>query len=167
MAELGGVSAERDEFELQVIEQALRLQRPVLGICRGMQLFNVARGGSLFEDLQKTGYQNHRKIGPGVDRLHEIHVRSDTLVRAVVGRDLGIVNSSHHQAVATLGEGLRASAVSPDGVNEAAEWLDQAQLPFVLLVQWHPERMKDSESPFSRGIIDRFLAAVKSVRTTS
>jgi putative glutamine amidotransferase len=155
------VSEERDSFECEIARRALERGLPVLGICRGMQLFNVALGGDLIPDLKTDGYMNHRKVEPGKDRFHTVEVVPETLLHEIVSTTQGHVNSSHHQAVGELGKGLRVSARSVDSVIEAAEWEDGSGRPFLLLVQWHPERMNDVESPFSRGVLERFLYAVE------
>ena len=77
----------------------------------------------------------------------------------------GEVNTHHHQAVGKIGRGLRSAARSDDGIVEALEWEEQSGKPFVLLVQWHPERMRNETSPFAKGIMKRFAAMVKTART--
>ena len=155
-----GVSEERDRFEFTLINRALARRLPVLGICRGMQIVNVALQGSLFTDLQTVGYRDHGKVAPGMDRRHDVTVTRDSLLHNIVAAGSGEVNSSHHQAIDGPGEGLRITATSPDGVSEAAEWKDQEQRSFLLLVQWHPERIEDGDSPFSHGILRGFVGAV-------
>jgi len=148
------VDESRDEFEFRVIEDALRLSLPVLGICRGSQVFNVARGGTLVPDIERTGHPSHRKVD-GADRTHGVLVEESSQLRVVVGSDSGTINSSHHQAADRPGSGLVVSARSDDGIAEALEWERPDGRPFLLLVQWHPERMRDQESPFSRAILER------------
>ena len=150
------VSESRDEFEFGIIKEALRHDMPVLGICRGVQIFNVAMGGSLIPDIESAGHPSHRR-GNASERMHPVQVENGTLLHSVVRTDGGEINTSHHQAVANVGQGLRVTARSNDGIVEALEWETKAGHPFLLLVQWHPERMKDSESPFSRNIIERFV----------
>ena len=156
-----GVSEERDRFEFALIERALSKDLPILGICRGMQVFNVALHGSLFTDLQIAGHQDHGKIKPGVDRSHSVIVVPDSALHGIVARGAGEVNSSHHQAVDLPGDGLQIAARSPDGVTEAAGWIDRKRHPFLLLVQWHPERMANRDSAFSNGILRGFIDAVQ------
>ncbi len=154
-----GMDEKRDEFEFRLIDDALRLRLPVLGICRGSQVFNVATGGTLIPDIERTGRPSHRRDGER-DRIHGIVMERNSSLRTIVGRDDGEVNSSHHQAVDTPGKGLVISARSADGVAEALEWGNGSGMSFLLLVQWHPERMADRKSPFSRGIIQRFALEV-------
>jgi len=154
------VNEKRDEFEFKVIDNALRLGVPILGICRGMQIFNVAMGGSLVVDLEDAGYECHRQI-EAQEKSHTITVEEGTQLHRAVETREGLVNTVHHQAADRIGYGLTVSARSHDGVIEALEWEDQARVPFLMLVQWHPERMENFRSPFSQNIRDRFLDEVK------
>jgi len=158
------VNASRDEFEFYAIERALDHNIPIFGICRGMQVMNVSLGGSLILDLPSAGYDDHAS-----DRKehkdHQVKVDRESLLHGVAGRDVLDVNSSHHQALDRLGNGLMASAVSTDGVIEAAEWIMKDRMPFLMLVQWHPERMeKEFESPASRAVARRFLKEVQRIK---
>ena len=145
------VDERRDRFEIDVIQSALNAQLPVLGICRGVQIFNVARGGTLVPDLQDAGYEDHRSNLRG-DKVHGITITSGSGLRTVVGQDAAEVNTSHHQAIDRPGEGLKITARSSDGVVEAAEWQQPEGKPFLLLVQWHPERIADGRSPIAGNI---------------
>jgi putative glutamine amidotransferase len=140
------VDLQRDRFEIGLIDAALRVRLPILGICRGAQIFNVARGGSLVPDLQDAGFGDHRSVLRG-ERLHPITLAPGSGLRAIVGQDAAEVNTSHHQAIDRPGEGLRITARSSDGVAEGAEWQEPEGKSFLLLVQWHPERMADGTSP--------------------
>ncbi len=152
----GGIDRLRDDQEIGLIGAARELGLPVLGICRGAQVFAVAAGGPLYPDVEQAGFLCHRKRGPGDDRVHDVRVEPGSLLSDIVGTTEGEVNSSHHQAVERPGGGLRIVARSTDGVPEAVEWEDPAGKPFLLLVQWHPERMLDRGSPFSGGVLRRF-----------
>ncbi len=154
------VDEARDRFELELIDRALYRGIPLLGICRGAQLINVSRGGSLLLDVEANGYSSHRKLASG-DRRHAVHVDPTSRLHEIVGAMEGEVNSSHHQAIDTPGEGLRVVARSAEGVVEALEWERPAQRPFLLLVQWHPERMQDVENSFARNVIQRFAHEVQ------
>ena len=160
-----GVDVQRDEFEFDIVRSALTMQLPILGICRGMQVFNVASGGTMIPDVLHAGFQDHGKKGDGSDGLHTVHVERGTLLGAVVGVEEGEVNSSHHQAVDRIGRGLRVVARSTDGLAEAMEWESTAGKPFVLLVQWHPERMKHRASPFCDVILAKFVHEVRRAGT--
>lgn len=148
---------ERDGFEFKLLEYAIENKYPVLGICRGMQLINCKLGGSLISDLETIRGVNHRKISEAEDRIHEIKIKHDTLLYEIICCDSGNVNSSHHQAVDRLGEGLMISAKSTDGVTEAIEWLEKDNKQFLLGIQWHPERMSNRQNIFAKNIIERFV----------
>ena len=149
------VDEKRDAFELQLIDTALKRGMPILAICRGMQLFNVSRGGSLHPDVEQAGFPSHRKTEAG-DRRHGVEVVPDSRLAAIVGRTQGDVNSAHHQAVDRVGKDLRVAARSREGVVESLEWIDASHSSDVVLVQWHPERMPDAENPFAQNIIRTF-----------
>jgi len=150
----------RDLFEIQVFEFARQQNKPVLAICRGLQLVNIALGGNLIQDLQENGFTNHRK-GPDGDREHKIEVKPGTLLAQIAGVQQGFVNSAHHQGLDQIAEGLNVSAFSEDGVVEAIEYKD-ANKPFLLAVQWHPERMQipASNLAFSQNIRSAFIDAM-------
>ena len=151
------VNASRDEFEFNVIERALDLNIPILGICRGMQVMNVYLGGTLIPDLPSAGYENHAK-NKEYKPDHRVVVQQDTRLHSLTRERELMVNSSHHQAVGKLGNGLQATATSPDGVVEGAEWSEESRTPFLLLVQWHPERMESAvHTAASRALASGFL----------
>jgi putative glutamine amidotransferase len=131
-----GTVPERDEFELALARAALERDMPVLGICRGMQLLNVACGGGIEQHLPDVvGHENHRHT-PGVFADHEVRLEPGSLAERVVGRDREGVKSHHHQAIDAPGDGLVASGWADDGVVEAIEAPDRR---FALGVLWHPE----------------------------
>ena len=150
----------RDEFEFEVIEKALDTDLPILAICRGMQVLNVALGGTLIVDLPSAGYELHQVEGEREHR-HPITNVPHSLLEIVTGGGRHEVNSVHHQAVDQLGRGLMVSALSPDSVIEAMEWVLKDRAPFLFCVQWHPERMKDDANPLSRNIREYFLREVQ------
>jgi len=150
------VSSARDEFEFDTIERALDLNMPILGICRGMQVINVYLGGTLVLDLPSAGFSDHSK-DKSYALAHQVRVTEHSLLESVVRSSALDVNSSHHQAVDRLGNGLMPSAVSPDGVVEGAEWTLKDRMPFLLLVQWHPERMENFGSPASKSLGEAFM----------
>lgn len=151
----GVFNEERDEFEMHVFETAMNFNVPVLAICRGHQLVNVALGGKLMQDLEEGGNKDHRRHGEA-DGEHEIKITDKSLLAQIAGTTNGTVNSAHHQGISVLADELMASAYSPDNVIEAAEWRDKTGKPWLLCVQWHPERMKDSNS-LSKNIREEFL----------
>jgi len=129
----------RDELEIQLLQQALDKDLPILAICRGMQLFNVAHGGTLVQHLPSADLHSQKlpNAEPGKHSPHhEVRVPSSTHLAAIVGSGTHAVNSRHHQAVDRVGDGLVVSAISSDGVIEAVERPDK---PFAIAVQWHPE----------------------------
>ena len=133
----GPTRPERTAFEKDVLEAALAARLPVLGVCGGMQLVNVVRGGTLHQDLPAdAGIAGHEQPPPKDVPSHDVAVATGTLLADLVGAGALPVNSTHHQAVRDPGAGVLVSARAPDGVVEAIELPD---LPFALGVQWHPE----------------------------
>src|SRR3970282_2141803 len=132
----------RDDYELELARRAIEGNVPLLAICRGIQVLNVARGGSLVQDIpdQVGGSVNHTLREPAVAIAHDVWITEgsllDRLMRERLDSDACPVNSRHHQALNTLGEGLTVSATAPDGVIEAVE---DPTRHFCLGVQWHPE----------------------------
>jgi putative glutamine amidotransferase len=149
---------ERDGFEFKLLDYALDKKIPVLGICRGMQLINCKLNGSLINDLETVRNVNHKKYDESKDRRHKVNVYEDSLLYEVTKQTEGEVNSSHHQAVDRLGEGLVVTSKSPDSIIESIELADKKNAPFFLGIQWHPERMADKENPFVKNILYRFKA---------
>jgi putative glutamine amidotransferase len=129
----------RDELELALLKEALAADLPVLGICRGLQLFNVFHGGSLIQHLP-TSQVHRQKINgaePGRHPVaHPVQVKPRTRLAEIIGDGEHQVNSRHHQGVDRLAPGLIVSALSPDGVVEG---LELAEASFAVTVQWHPE----------------------------
>ncbi|MHB1738339.1 MAG: gamma-glutamyl-gamma-aminobutyrate hydrolase family protein [Actinomycetes bacterium] len=152
-----------DELEFGLLEQALRDDRPVMAICRGLQVLNVALGGTLVQDLPSqrpsaTVHVGHMApAGHPVDAWHPVRLDPCSRVGRVLGDELD-VTSYHHQAVAALAPGLVATGWSPDGLVEAVEAVDRG---FVLGVQFHPERMADL------GRERLFTAFADAIETTS
>ena len=148
----------RDEFEMHVFETALNLEHPILAICRGHQLVNVALGGNLIQDLG-AGNDIHKRGEE--DKQHDIKTEPNTLLQQISGAT-GHINSAHHQAIHDLSDELIANSYSPDGVIEGAEWKEKEDKPWLLTVQWHPERIADKETnPFSKNIREAFIKAVR------
>lgn len=152
----GTIDEARDQREFEIAEVADETGTPVLGICRGLQLLNVHRGGTLITDIEKFGGASHRKVD-GYDQRHTVRIEPGTYLRRVLGEGVGEVNSAHHQAVERAGDGLAVSArATNDGTVEALEWADATGRPFFLAVQWHPERMDFSEQ-FAGRLFETFL----------
>jgi putative glutamine amidotransferase len=148
----------RDNVDELLLQDAFNMRKPLLGICYGIQSLNVWRTGTLVQHIESK--VNH-EAGKSVAVAHKAKIASDSLLgeiaRSIADRDnLVPVNSSHHQSVGTVGDGLRVVASSlEDNVIEAVEIADRSQ--FVLGVQWHPERDYDAD-PLSRAIFKRFIA---------
>ncbi|HEY0839373.1 MAG TPA: gamma-glutamyl-gamma-aminobutyrate hydrolase family protein [Vulgatibacter sp.] len=157
----GPAKDERTRFERALLEGALARRLPVLGVCGGMQLLNVVRGGSLHQDIlaEVPGASDHEQKTPSHETAHPIEVVAGSRIAAAasVATLPLLVNSTHHQAVKRVGEGLVVTATAPDGVTEAIE--DPA-MPFVMGVQWHPEQLRDS--PWNAAIYRQLVAAAES-----
>jgi putative glutamine amidotransferase len=139
-AETDGVRPERDGAELALLEAALARDLPVLAVCRGSQVLNVARGGDLVQHLPEVvGHEGHKDT-PGVFSDHDVEVVSGTKLHDVVG-GRAPVKSHHHQGYGSLGKGLRESARAEDGTVEAIE---DPSRRFALGVLWHPEEGEDA-----------------------
>jgi putative glutamine amidotransferase len=137
------VFRERDELERALIEEAERIDLPILGICRGLQILNVTRGGTLFQHIE-----GHKETN------HTLRPEGGSQIAAIVGTGGYIVNSSHHQAVDRLGGGLIVTGRADDGTVEAVE--DPGKR-FLVAVQWHPEERPDTRDAV---LFSRFASAV-------
>jgi putative glutamine amidotransferase len=149
-ADLGPVVHERDLFELALCREALERNMPLLAICRGQQVLNVATGGTLIQHIpsQVMGAQEHTgaQARERWELAHDVEILPETRLRAILGADKVAVNSFHHQAIKDLGRGLVVSAVSVDDhVIEGAEAADRR---FAVGVQWHPESFWGRDSGF-------------------
>jgi putative glutamine amidotransferase len=142
LPECYGIDTEADVFEMNLVRSAIQRAMPVLAICRGFQVLNVATGGTL--DQHITGRQG--LIGHGIpgerSEMHAVEVEPGTWTAKAMGTETADVSSSHHQAVARLGEGLVVSGRAPDGIVEAMEHPDGS---WVVAVQWHPERTAETD----------------------
>jgi putative glutamine amidotransferase len=140
-ASTGPVETALDDFELALARAADARGLPILAICRGMQVLNVARGGSLHQHLPdlSSGEINHRQTEPGSQPTHAVTLRESSRVARVLERTFTEVNSFHHQGVARLGDGLVITGRAPDGTVEAIEAMDRE---FVIGVQWHAETLQ-------------------------
>ncbi len=155
----GLIIPERDEIELRLAHEALRLGLPIFGICRGEQLINIAMGGDLYQDLPSNLGLHHRQ-DDDTCYFHDVIFKRPSLLGSLVPSDRYPTNSYHHQSVRNLAPGLRVTAHSPDGVIEAFEGTGEQ---FILGVQWHPETSYRHDV-FSRRIFESFLAAAEKQR---
>ncbi len=135
----GPSKASRTDFEWLLCEAALAGRIPILGVCGGMQLMNVVRGGTLVQDLPAEMDLSHEQPGAKDQPSHDVEIVAGTLLAGLVGAGPLPVNSTHHQAVKQPGAGVLVSGRSGDGVVEAIELPDA---PFALGVQWHPEALE-------------------------
>jgi len=138
------VDEDRDRVEIALLHLAIQRRLPFLGICRGLQVINVALGGTLFEDIteQRPDSVKH-DYAPGYPRnylAHSVDIENGSRLQQVLGLQQAQVNSLHHQAVRRLADGLTATATASDGVLEA---LELTEYPFGLAVQWHPEWLRE------------------------
>jgi putative glutamine amidotransferase len=153
----------RNEFEIALMREAITHDLPVLAICRGLQVMNVALGGTLVQDIPSmiTGAESHDVGNSHVTLAHEVWVtRGSALWHALEERltdDTCKVNSRHHQAVAKVGDGLEVSATSPDGIIEG---LERSASRFCVGVQWHPENFWRTGE--FRSLFEAFVAACES-----
>jgi putative glutamine amidotransferase len=141
-------SRERDLFELALFAVARQRELPILGVCRGIQLINVALGGTLFQDLpsDRRGNVDHRPDGPRDRRSHDVRLTPQSRAAQALGAELVRVNSSHHQGIKELAKGLIPSGRTADDLIEAVE--SPPGSPWLLAVQWHPEEMHaDLQAP--------------------
>jgi len=156
-----GVSAARDAVDRAAVEFALaHPELPVLGICRGIQAYNVFAGGTLIQDIpsDKPGCLQHHQEAPEDQPSHDIRITDiDSLLAGIFGEDRVAVNSFHHQAVKEVAPGLAVTARAPDGVIEA---LEDPGARWRVLVQWHPERMLHTD-PAAARLFEAFVAACR------
>jgi len=160
----------RDQVELTLVRWAMADRKPVLGVCRGLQIVNLAAGGTLYQDLadQMPGSIKHDYFPFGGrysrDHLsHEVSVATNTKLAEIFGAGALKVNSMHHQGVRQLGASLVASAVAPDGLVEGLESSDNS---YLVAVQWHPEALTEN-SPRTRRLFESFVEASAAYREQS
>jgi putative glutamine amidotransferase len=151
------VDRARDDFEMALLQKALRSRLPILGICRGIQLINVQFGGTLYQDLKsETALEiDHKQQGSRSATTHSVTVTEPDSVLHGFFTGMCMVNSLHHQAIRHLGRGLKVTAHSEDELYEAVELAEE--YPFFLAVQWHPEEML-GEHPEQLKIFQAFVA---------
>lgn len=156
--EVTNLSPQRDQIEMNTVRYAMEKSNiPILGICRGIQLINVAFGGSIHQDLRKNGYREHFLSSVPINHfVHSVSLAENSRIHQIIGSTSLRVNSFHHQAVNRVANDFVATAFSEDGVIEAIE------LPgdrYVLGVQWHPEMLFDCE--INQQILKAFVSACK------
>ncbi|MFZ4619517.1 MAG: gamma-glutamyl-gamma-aminobutyrate hydrolase family protein [Bacteroidota bacterium] len=160
------IDRQRDDLEFHLLDQAIKLKMPILGICRGLQVTNVFLGGTLIADLPNAGYRPHTAAKDEPVMHHTVRVNEDSILNTVTGRKNGQINSYHHQAVLESAPDLLVTGQSEDGVVEALEWKERAGKSPMLLVQWHPERMTDRSNPFTTAVGSFFFTEAKKFNST-
>ncbi len=164
---LGDVDPDRDRIELFVARHAAETETPLLAICRGHQVLNVALGGTMWEDIasQRPASQRHDYFlnFPRTYLPHTVQLKPNSQLAGILGRAQTPVNSMHHQAVRTIADGLVISAESDDGIVEGLEHPDH---PFLIGVQWHPENLVHDD-PAMLALFQALVAAATSSGATS
>jgi len=151
----------RDKCEIALTRLAHERRMPTLAICRGIQVVNVALGGTLVQDIRgaRPGALDHVRSDQRATRVHEVSIEAGSRLANAIGDTAITVNSSHHQAVERVASGLQVTALAPDGVVEGAEWV--ADDWWMLAVQWHPEELVDDARPWDRNLFAAFAATVR------
>ncbi len=149
----------RDEYELLVFSNVVKTQKPILGICRGAQLINVAMGGTLYQDIPSEYKTNilHKQAEPKFSPSHSVFVKENTPLFNLLNKSQITANSFHHQAIKTLGKGLQIMASASDGIIEA---LYMPEKRFLWAIQWHPERLVDT-SEDNKALFTHFIESCK------
>jgi putative glutamine amidotransferase len=152
---------DRDKFELALVRLARERNLPTLAICRGIQVVNVALGGTLVQDIptECPSTINHDQHEQRTLRVHDVYVEAGSKLANAVGATKIVVNSSHHQAVANVADGLAVTARSPDGIIEGVEW--QGDFWWMLGVQWHPEELAADNEEWDRALFKAFAKQVQ------
>ena len=151
----------RDAYELALAREAHERRIPTLAICRGLQVMNVALGGTLIQDIPSQYSRDiaHDPAGRRADRVHRVTIEAESNLARIVGSTSVFTNSSHHQAAHRLGRGLRVTARSDDGIVEAIEPTDGAW--WMVGVQWHPEELTATPEDWDRRLFAAFADAVR------
>jgi putative glutamine amidotransferase len=157
--EIYGTHAERDQAELALARAAIDMGIPVMAICRGLQILNVAAGGTLYQHLPDVeGMHPHGRPVMGASVFHDVKVASGTRLAEACGCETLYCTSHHHQGIDRLGQGLVPTAWSDDGLVEGVE--AEADESWVMAVQWHPE-MTAADDPYQQALFDGFVAQAR------
>ena len=156
---LGEITPDRDTFELSIIPKMIEANKPVLGICRGIQILAIAVGGDMYQDvysqIEDRPLLQHQQKAPRWHASHFVTIEDQSLLHRIMGTDRFKVNSFHHQTVRNPGNGFRISATSSDGLVEAIESIEH---PFAVGVQWHPECLIENNDAYSMKLFSAFIS---------
>jgi putative glutamine amidotransferase len=154
------VHSGRDAYELALARAAAEHRVPTLAICRGIQVMNVALGGTLIQDIPSLAPSDtpHAPEGRREERTHTVSIDPKSRLASIVGGDTISTNSSHHQSIARVGDGLHVTGRAPDGIIEAIESTDRAW--WMVGVQWHPEELTATTEPWDRQLFAAFAGVV-------
>jgi putative glutamine amidotransferase len=154
----------RDSLEFWLIDEAMEREMPILGVCRGQQILNVAMGGTLYVDIPTDiNSMVHHRCTDWENCYHSVKVLPNNILSQISGVSSGKVTTNHHQAIDRIADELKVLAVSDDGIIESIGWKDTLDKPFLMAVQWHPERM-DTTNVLSTPIARKFLEAADKFR---
>ena len=163
----GVTDADRDRVEVALVQWAMAERKPVLAVCRGVQVLNVAAGGTLYQDLAewcdaaiKHDYWPN-EVKQRQDLVHDVAIEEGTQLGAIMGVGITTVNSMHHQGIKKLAPGLVVNAYAPDGLIEGVEGRDDG---YLLGVQWHPEELVE-QAPAARRLFESFIEAAAAHKT--
>ncbi|MFS0689569.1 gamma-glutamyl-gamma-aminobutyrate hydrolase family protein [Sporosarcina sp. 179-K 8C2 HS] len=159
LPQLGNVTPERDSIELELARHMLALDKPILGICRGHQVLNVAFGGTLYQDIASQSASpvlQHDQKAKRDHQSHTVHIEKGTILESIATSDKILVNSFHHQALKDVPSPLIVSGKASDGIIEAVESTDHQ---FVVGVQWHPEALMQNADQVSVRLFEAYMKA--------
>lgn len=159
---LGEVNPLRDEVELALFQEVYGLSKPILGICRGLQIMNVALGGTIFQDIYRQSdgqLLQHRQKAPKSHRSHYVNISDGSLLSTIAQSNKIVVNSFHHQSIKEPGSSLTVVGVASDGIIESLEGKENS---FLLGVQWHPEVLAAAGDETSLRMFEYFIQACNS-----
>lgn len=161
---IGSVNPHRDGLEIPLCQAAVKVDLPVFGICRGVQLINIALGGDIYQDLaaqfEKENLICHNQSAPQWSCFHSVNIMKGSQLHRILGTQQLPVNSFHHQAVRSPAPGLKVAALAADGVIEAVE---SGSHSFLIGVQWHPERML--ENTYMSRLFEAFVMAADAYKS--
>lgn len=161
---LGEINPVRDYYELSLIQKMLERNKPILGVCKGCQMINIALDGDMYQDIYTqidAALLQHKQHAPQEHGSHDVHIQEDSLLQRITDKDQIKVNSRHHQANRKPGKDIVHSGLASDGVIEASE---STVHRFVLGLQWHPENMAVKGNEDARKIFTSFIAACRDAR---